>query len=266
MLLDILLIVLRETLEASVLIGILLSIGRSYQIAPRWVVLALIIGGLGSWGYAIQMAVVSEWFDYAGLEVVSAALQYLIYLLLGFVALSHFIQQPAKRLIMLAMVIAVTVAVIREGSELYLFFSGAISSGQRLSVVLTSGFIGLCVGMSVGAIAYYWLSTRSVCWQRWLHVSILILIAAGMILQANQLLIQVDWLQVGSPVWDSGFLLPEDSVPGEIIYAIFGYESTPSATEVVLYLLAIGLIVLAIGLSKIWQRRQPKEAAIGSAE
>jgi high-affinity iron transporter len=45
-------------------------------------------------------------------------------------------------------------------------------------------------------------------------------------------------------LWDSSAWLPEHSVAGRLLYALIGYESSPSAAQVVSYL-AGTLAVLA---------------------
>ena len=74
---------------------------------------------------------------------------------------------------------------------------------------------------------------------------LLCLIGAGMIMQATMLLEQVDWLPSGEPLWDSSGLLSEQSVAGELLYAVFGYEATPGPAQVVLYSTSL-LLMLAV--------------------
>ena len=76
-------------------------------------------------------------------------------------------------------------------------------------------------------------------------------LAAGMVLQATQLLMQVDWLSSGEPLWDSSWFIAEASVVGQMAYAIFGYEATPSLIELGAYSLSIiGIVFVAVFANK----------------
>ena len=89
MFLDIIIIVLRETLEASVLVAVLLSIAKSQRIGASWLWVALFPGLFGAIVYGAYMGDVSEWFDYTGQELVNASLQILIYLLIQAIFSRH---------------------------------------------------------------------------------------------------------------------------------------------------------------------------------
>lgn len=246
MLLDIVVIVLRETLEASVLIGVLLSLSQHAQIGFAWLFAALVVGLLGAWFYGSNLDIISDWFEYTGQEVVNAALQYFIFLqLLMIVALQTCVTQRSRRALLLMMSVVVATAIVREGSELFVFYAGFLQSGGDLLNAFTSGFIGLAIGMSVGAISYYYLVTRSAAKASSFHALMLVLIGSGMMTQATRLLAQADWVSVGEPLWDSNWLLSEASISGQLIYAIFGYEATPSGLEVLIYILSVLAMLVA---------------------
>jgi high-affinity iron transporter len=256
MLLDIIVIVLRETLEASILIAVLLSVSLSQGIKFRWVPLALLLGGFGAFGYGSCLGLISEWFDYAGQEVCSAALQLLVYSMICFlIPLQWQSAARFKHLLVVLMTAIVCLAVIREGGELYVFYSGFLQKDGVLLRAITSGFIGLSIGCSVGAIVYFCLAIGNQAKAKKLHGLILSLVAAGMIVQSTQLLIQVDWLTAGQPLWNSNWLIAESSVLGQVVYAIFGYEATPSLLEVGAYVLAIGLLVLIAAVFQLFRNR-----------
>jgi high-affinity iron transporter len=66
-----------------------------------------------------------------------------------------------------------------------------------------------------------------------------------MLMQASMLLEQVDWLPSATAVWDSSGLISERSIAGELLYAVFGYEATPSALQLALYLSGLAVMALA---------------------
>lgn len=253
MLLDIVVIVLRETLEASILVGVLLFVSRSADMGFSWLWKAVLIGALGALLYALNLGVISELFDDVGQEVVNALMQYIVYAALVLIIGVQFVYSaPLASTFKTLMIVAVAVAITREVGELFVFYSGFLSSEDRLLSAATSGFIGLAVGMSAGAIVYYSLVGQAHRRSLVLHTTVLSLVAGGMVMQATQLLIQADWLTANQPLWDTNRLLPEASVAGQIIYAVFGYEATPSKQEVTAYTLSI-LLILVVALIANWR-------------
>lgn len=253
MLLDAILIVLRETLEAGVLVSVLASIGTRQQLSLRWLWSAFGAGLFGAALIAINLRAISDWFDGVGQEVVDAMLQYAVYLLL--LALLIGLRRGADHWLKSCMIATVALTIAREGSEILLFFSTYLRANGELVRALTSGFVGLMIGLSVGILCYFVLTiTLPQRIARTAQKIVLPLLAAGMTMQATQLLQQADWLPSTEPIWDSGGLLAEQSLPGQLAYAVFGYEATPTAIEVGVYVGALALIVLALAVSTAWRR------------
>ncbi|WP_317933120.1 FTR1 family protein [Halioxenophilus sp. WMMB6] len=242
MLLDAVIIVLRETLEAGVLISLLLVLLNTRHSA-LWVLPALVLGLVGSFVYMWQLPAVSTWFDYVGQEVVNASLQYLIFiLLLVLLALRSSPWFAKTELVASLAGVMVALAIIREGVEILLFYSGFWHSDEGFIKPLLSGFIGLMIGFSVGGIVYYLLLPLAEKLGGLLVRLVLTFVAAGMVSQATQLLMQADWLPTSLPIWNSNGLLPEQSLVGTLAYAVLGYESTPTALQATIYW---GAIILA---------------------
>ncbi len=253
MLLSIIVIVLRETLEASILVSVMLSVSRYHGLGISWLLVALGTGLVGATLYALNLGNISIMFDYMGQEILNAFMQYSVYALLVLVCATQYHGNPAwVARLPLFMALAVTIAVVREGGELVIFYSGFLQGGADLLNATTSGFIGLTIGMSAGAICFYSLVMLPASLGRTAHTVFLMLIAGGMVLQATQLLIQADWLPGHIPAWDTNGVLPEDSIMGQLAYAVFGYEATPSWLEIVTYL---GALSLMFGIIALFSRR-----------
>ena len=65
------------------------------------------------------------------------------------------------------------------------------------------------------------------------------------------LLIQADWVQAGPPLWDTSELLREDSMGGQLLYALLGYEASPSRVEATMY--AAGLVTMIVAALVGWR-------------
>ncbi|MBV1932290.1 MAG: hypothetical protein KUG71_11305 [Porticoccaceae bacterium] len=263
MLLDAVIIVLRETLEAGVLVSVLLTIANQHQLGLRWLMLAFMGGLMGAVIYARNMGLVSSWFEYVGQEVLNGLIQYSIYLCLLFICLLVSSRLSIKsRVLMCLLTLTVALALIREATEIMIFFSGFIGNSDVLSKAVTSGFIGLMIGLSVGALCYFSIMSLKRRWIRPTQIVVLALVGAGMVAQATQLLIQADWLSSVAPLWDTRNILPEASIPGQLAYAIFGYEATPTPLEAWLFLGALLSIPLAIVLWRSVSNNNKSNSAV----
>jgi high-affinity iron transporter len=156
------------------------------------------------------------------------------------------------QLLPVLMAICVALAVTREGSEIMIYLSGFLQISEQWAAVLTGSFIGAGIGISVGAVFYFAMLTLQPRSAATVGAALLALIAAGMTLQATELLIQADWLPADYPLWDSSAILAEQSVTGQLLYALVGYESTPTALQLGIYLAAVLIILGAALLAARW--------------
>lgn len=250
MLLNSLIIILREVLEASLLVSMLLLIANPLQLGYRWLWGSALAGVVAAGVYAANLGAVSSWFDYVGQEVVNALLQLLIYLavLLILVLLNHLRMSNENRKKKLALLMALTLvaAVCREGSEIIIYLSGFLHSPDLLAPVMTGGLIGAAIGASAGALFYYAIFSLAPTRVTIIGSLSLALVASGIFSQAIQLLIQADWISNTTQLWDSSSLLSEKSITGQLLYAVAGYESRPAIIQVVLYFLTLALSLAVI--------------------
>ena len=249
MLVNSVIIVLREVLEAALMIGVLLAVSRFLQLSSRWVSFALFSGLSGAAAYGYSLDPVSELFEGVGQELFNAALQFAIFAVLSAIVflIARHLSGPRNQGSPLPalMAIAVALGVTREGSEVLIYVSGFVQIDDFLSSVGLGSLAGACIGFSVGVLFYYLLLALPE--RRALLVALLLLslTASGMSAQATQLLIQADLISVSRPLWDMSGFLPEDSLPGQLLYALVGYEASPSATEVAVYLTSLAVMALS---------------------
>jgi high-affinity iron transporter len=238
-------IVVREALEAALMISILLALSRILDVRVRWIAAALTLGALSAALYGYSLSEISDLFDGVGQEVSNAALQYLIFVLLMLCLFRLTRDRPGESATLpTVMAIAVMLAIAREGSEILVYLSGFLSSSDFLASVAIGSAIGAIIGISVGILFYYLLLALPP--RRALPAAgiLLILVGAGMCAQATRLLIQADWLSAGAPLWDTSGWLPEQSTFGQLLYALVGYEASPTAPEVITYLISIAVMAL----------------------
>jgi high-affinity iron transporter len=250
MLLTAIIIVLREVLEVTLLTSLLASVSKNLGIKFTHFLMALLFGGIGAYIYAENLSSISELFDYTGQEWANSVMQLTVYVSLGlFIMLLRLNEKRMEGLnywMLLLMLLPVILVVIREGSEIYIYIHSFFQGSRSVYPIMMGGIIGSCIGLSIGALIYYALvlSSSKV---RFLLVKIaLSVIACGVLSQAIALLLQADVLHSYPNLWDTSEYLAEDSVIGQLLYAMVGYEATPAPQQVIAY--AGGLVLIALGV------------------
>lgn len=256
MLLTSVILVLQETLEAALLIAILAVLTLRNGHRTGWLPWGLLAGAVLALLYALNIRNVSEWFDYVGQEVVNAALQTAIAAVIVMLAFmtgrmrGAAPQEAGSRegpvgYFGALCATAVTLAITREGSEVWVYLSGFFTQQDKLQAVLVGGSIGFGIGLSAGFLLFYGLMVLRGGWGRWSLLALLALFSGNMLAQSALQLAQADWLQAGATLWDTSGWLPEDSVAGRLLYALVGYESRPSTAQVLCYLAGVVGVLLA---------------------
>lgn len=270
MFLNAVILVLQEILEAALLISMLLLVTRLLNaaadkmvISMTWLPMALMAGVLSASLYAWYIPVISEWFDYVGLEVTNAGCQ-----LLAIVLLLVFMYRTGNRtgadgvaasypLAGFCLAVVVALAIMREGSEIVLYMMGIMGQPEAVSPVVLGGLLAAGIGVSCGILLYYALAAASFSVALRIALALLALFTGNMASQAVLLLTQADWLPFTEELWDSSTWLPEYSITGQLLYALVGYEATPSLLQAMAYLLAVVLVVTSPLFRRIWWKREP---------
>jgi len=254
MLINSVIIILREVLEAALMVSVLLAVSRILQLDTRWLRVALVVGIAGAATYGRFLDTVSELFEGVGQELFNALLQFAV---LGFLAMVAFLvaRQRGQRcgrhtVLPTLMAMAVALAITREGAEVLIYVSGFWHLSDFLSSVGIGSLAGAAIGCSVGVLFYYLLLAVSPGRALFISLVLLGLAAAGMSAQAMGLLIQADWVTVNAPLWDSSGFIPENSLPGQLLYALIGYEASPSAIEVATYAASIVIMAMSVMLGR----------------
>jgi high-affinity iron transporter len=260
-------IVLREVLEASLVIGIVLAASRDVPRRGRWV-LAGIGAGLGASlvvaGFAEAIAAAVSGM---GQELFNACVLLIATVMLGWhnVWMKSHGRELAREMKdagaavasgvrpLSLLLVVVGLAVLREGSEVVLFLYGIAAGGTRAAAMWAGSLVGLAGGIALGALMYFGLlripSRHLFTVTGWM----LLFLAAGMAGQAAGLLVQAGLLPgLIEPLWDTSWLLPEHSVLGQVLRALMGYADQPSAMQVIFF--AVTLVVI-IALMRWVERR-----------
>jgi high-affinity iron transporter len=252
-----LIIVFREVFEAGLIIGIVLAVTRSVRHRNRWIAGGVLAGVVGACLVAAFAGELSQLFEGMGQELFNAAILGVAVIMLTWHnvwmakhgkemagelrAVGQAVAEGSKSLLALAVVVGV--AVLREGSEVVLFLYGvAASDGSSPMSLLAGGLLGLVLGGTVCLLTYTGL-LRIPPRALFTTTTVLItLLAAGMAAQAVAFLERANRLTaLDSVVWDTGWLLSENSILGRMLHTLIGYTDQPTQMQLLVYLAVIAI-------------------------
>ena len=139
-------IILREVLEAALLLSLLVSTTRLMAQSFRGIIAGFLLGMAGAVSATLLVDVISESFDGVGQEVFNAVLLVVIVLLL-IVYSAALVRRAATgngpgSMLLLVSCLAVALAITREGTEIIIFVYGFASDPAEMLPVLVGGAIG----------------------------------------------------------------------------------------------------------------------------
>lgn len=257
-------IVFREVLEAALVITIVLAATQGVLQRNRWILGGVVAGLLGASMVAAAAQQISSTFDGVGQELFNAAILFSAVLMLAWhnvwmskhagALVAHLKNVGSNvasgRLPMYFLATAIGMAVLREGSEVVLFIYGLAAGGSESGSLLAGSLLGLLLGAAFGALLYFGLlripAHRLFTVTGWM----ILFLASGMSASAAGFLSQAGWLPALRPVWNSGALLSEQSVLGQVLHVLMGYQERPTAIQLSFYLTTFILITLAMYLTK----------------
>jgi high-affinity iron transporter len=246
-----LIIVFREVFEAGLIVGIVLAVTQGVPRRGLWITGGVIAGVLGSCLMAAFAGVISQAFAGSGQELVNATVLAIAVVMLTwhnvwmarhgrelaaeFRAAGEAVAAGSKSLVALAVVVCV--AVLREGFEVVMFLYGVLATeGATGFEVFIGGVAGMLLGALVCAATYFGMLTIP---QRYLFgvTSFMIaFLAAGMAAQAIGFLEQANVvLALDRVVWDSSWLLSDNSILGRVLRTLVGYNDRPTLMQLAVY-------------------------------
>ena len=247
-------IVLREVLEAALLVSLLLSSAIAMGISRRGVVAGLVLGIVGAALVTWQFDFISDSFEGVGQEVFNAALLAAMVLLLlaysGYMAARTAREQSGISVPLAIACLVVAMALTREGVEVFVFIYGFSAIPAELLSVLVGGAMGAGIGISFGVLIFYALISLPARPGAIIQQLLFALVAAGMASQAVVYLTQGGLIDSRMPLWDTTDWISEASVTGQLLYALLGYEATPTATQLVMYGMTLLLFIVVVGFAR----------------
>jgi high-affinity iron transporter len=262
-------LVLREVVEAALIISLLLALTYNLRLTRRWSLVAFIGGCIGSWLLAKYAYAIAGAFDGVGQELLNNLIYLVVIVCVYCICVitlplvfvrrtpsegASGVMQPlglsasVRSILFGLLIITVSLPMAREGSEIYIYLSSFTAQPDALSSVLLGGAIGAGIGLSLGAIAYYaFIFCPDKIFLPIFFITISLIIG-GLSMQIVKAFMQIGWLESEAPLWDSSWLVSEVSLTGELLYALIGYEAKPTLLQVLVY----SLTVIPVPLLLLW--------------
>lgn len=275
------LITSRETLEASLVVGIVLSYltrtnQRAYNKVVYWGIIAALVASALAAVIFIGVAGGFEGkaeaiFEGTTMLIAAALLTTMILWMFKQRNIAQNIKDKVQKHIAKAQMsqagiyglfFLIFFAILREGVETVIFMS-AISYSSGISFL--GGLLGVAVAIAIGWL--FFLSAKKVNLKKFFNISsvLLILFAAGLVAHGVHEFEEAGVLDgIVAPVWDiNPELNPDGSYPalhekglvGSFLTGLFGYNGNPSLLE----LLAYGAYL--VGIWAVWRRMSVPEPA-----
>ena len=138
------------------------------------------------------------------------------------------------------------VAVVREGIETVLFLFAAVRVSESALLSAVGGILGLAIAIGVGYGIYKGTSKLNLSTFFKVTGLLLILFAAGLLAYGVHELQEAGIIPVViEHVWDINHVIPEASIIGRFLAAIFGYNANPSLLEVIAYCVFLGFTMVS---------------------
>jgi high-affinity iron transporter len=261
-------LVFREALEAALIITIVMAATRGVPRRGWWVMGGIAAGLCGSIVVAMGAGQLAAAAEGVGQELFNAGILLSAVLMLAWHNI--WMAQHGREMVnqmksvgksvsagqepITVLFAAVGLAVLREGSEVVLFLYGVATGGESLLGLYLGGALGLSAAMVLGVILYRGLLNVPI--RHFFTVTswMVLLLAAGMASQAAHFLIQSGLLPpLVRRLWDSSDFISEQSLLGQLLHTLIGYDSRPSGMQMLFYV--ITLLIIWIGMKWVSRPR-----------
>jgi high-affinity iron transporter len=269
-----LVIVFREVIEAGLIVGIVMAATRGVAGRGRFVTYGVAAGVAGATLVAFFAGAISQAFAGSGQELFNAAVLGVAVVMLmwhnAWMArhgreiaaemreIGMAVSEGAKPLTALAIVVGL--AVLREGSEVVLFLYGIFASGTSGMSLFLGGLLGVVAGAAFTALTYFGLVAIPNRYIFSVTSWLIALLAAGLGAQSVQFLNNAGVVTAfGGTVWNTSWLLSEDSLLGRLLHTLIGYTEQPTEMQLIVYGAILFLMALLMRMARPASR--PRMAA-----
>ena len=255
-------ITFRETLEAALIIGLLLSIVnvsyKNFGKAHLYIFLWSLVGVLLSWVFAYLFFIFFWWFEWKIEKIYEWCLMFIAFLMITHLLfwnrkLQSNIKKEAKTAIwkskLWVLFFISFFSVVREWVETVIFFDALNISNQQSSVLWWSLWVIWAILLSIIAVQ----SAKKVNIKKvFMFSNLLLLFIAAWLLAHWIVEFQWAWLLPTyiKPIFDLSHILSEKEGIGSLLKAMFWYDANPSLLAIIAYFTFLGFACWKLRLTR----------------
>jgi len=260
------LLVFREVLEAALIVSVVFAATRGVPRRGMFVMAGIVLGVGGAVLVAFGAGFIAAMASGAGQNIFNAGVLLSAVAMIGWhvVWMSAHGRELTQKMRTLGGAVAigssslavllavVALAVLREGSEIVLFLYGMAAGGIGAAGLAGGIALGVGGGVLFGIALYFGLLRIPLAHFFGVTNALLMLLAAGLASTAAGFLVQSNLLPTwGNQLWDTSWLLSNDSLAGRTLGILIGYKASPEGIQIAFY--GATLLLLLAGVR--WQRR-----------
>lgn len=239
------LFVLREVFEIALILSVVLGATRQLQGRTPFLIGGFAVGIVGAALIAAFTGTLSALADGMGQEMLNSAILIIAAAMIGWTAVwmrvhgrefSQKVKAAANDSSMWVLSAVIALAVFREGAEMVLFSFGAHAQGTSWLEIAMGAAMGVAGGVVIGVLFY--IGMLKLFAKHFLNITstLLAFLAAGLAARGVYYLAMIGILpEFGYAIWDSSAILSNNSLLGESLGVLVGYNATPSGIELMVY-------------------------------
>ncbi len=263
------LVVFRECLEISMVLGIICAATKTIQNSVIYITAGIMSGIISAAMLAFFITKLEFSFSGNGEELVDVGIILLTVVIIGVTAiwvngyssnmrskmndLSYKIERGTVSKFILTTVVGTTI--FREVTEIIIYMHALASGAEYSPTDYILGFsCGIIFGVLVTISLYYGLSRIALKYLFSISFKLLVFIAAGLAAEAAGKLTSIGYLDVGNePLWDSSWLISDLSIVGRVLKILVGYNAQPNLMQIIFY---VGTAVVIFTGAKLGERKR----------
>lgn len=267
-------VIFRESVEIALLIGVIMAVTKSVVNSRLYIIAGALIGVIGASLFAFFTSMLSVSFGGMGDEIFDSIVMIITVFIIiwAIVWMQGYEYRLKQKLTNLSskiidgytshfmLTLLISSVILREGTEISLIvYSISSSESHDINDYLYGLGIGAFSGLLVGIIMYLGLTKFSGKYLFKFSSMLLLLIAAGIASEAAAKLTSSGIIMVLSDqVWDSSWLVEDNSAIGRFLNVISGYTAKPNALQIIFYTFTIVMTVIFIKITRIYKNRTIK--------
>ncbi len=261
--LQIAIVVFREILEISLILGILTAATKEIPGRTKWIASGLTLGIAASLLLAFFTDKISESLDGMGQEFFNGLILISASVMIGWTVLwmqkharsisgelkrlSNSVREGKKPLYILLVV--VFLSVLRESAEVVLFTYSYYVSGTEISGIIYGLIAGLILGSAVGFALYLGILKAFGKYFFIVTTWLLIFLSAGIASQGIGFWINAQ-ITPTLGEFDFSMILSQQSFIGKFLHIFFGYIDQPAGAQLLTYFVTLAALIVGLKIAK----------------